>query len=76
MSGHGPDDPHRDTRGLEPRSGVDSTPTRTLRLLPAPEGGVEVTLSPSLVRMSAASRLAVAAALAALVWTATLSVIG
>jgi hypothetical protein len=48
-----------------------------VRLLPAATAGPTVVhLSPSLMRMSAGGRLAIAAVLAAIVWAATLSVTG
>ena len=56
-------------------AGHDRGPT--LRRVPqSPSASVEVRLAPSLFRMSAAGRLAVAVAFAAAVWLVTLSVIG
>jgi hypothetical protein len=55
-------------------AGARSVDGPALRLVEAP-GPRAVHLAPSLVRMGAAGRLAIAAVLAAAVWAATLAVI-
>jgi hypothetical protein len=68
---HG-DDPRREFR----RTGNQDA-HRPVRLVPASSAApVVVHLSPSLMRMSAGGRLLIAALFAAVVWAATLSVVG